>query len=191
LLSIFSEAIPKASKSREHACGDQQHARESIMFAFCSPWLNRSPRSPKFHGATVQRSAHRDRHGTGHSRLEAPQERDRQIHRHDSGNCEKVIDRTNRARSLPHRFQSGFLSISSSRATEFPIITTAPATVMPKPMAPRLIRIALMPDSRMPRKLITIGIIEAVMAASRILPRNNGSTTVTRRKRSKRFLSKE
>jgi hypothetical protein len=55
------------------------------------------------------------------------------------------------------------------RATEFLIITTAPATIIPKPIAPRLIKSPLTPTSHMPKKLITVGAIEAVMMAARYI----------------------
>jgi hypothetical protein len=81
----------------------------------------------------------------------------------------KVTDGTNRARSPLHRFQGGLLSMIFHRAPEFLIITTAPSTIIPKPIAPRLIRFPLTPNSRIPKKLITIGTIEAVMMAARYI----------------------
>ena len=51
----------------------------------------------------------------------------------------------------------------------------APSTIMPKSIAPRLIRFALMPKGRIPRKLISMdsGITAAVMIAARTLPKNS------------------
>ena len=68
-------------------------------------------------------------------------------------------------------------------------MTTAPSTIMPKSIAPRLIRFALMPKNRMPRKLKRreSGMIEAVTSAARKLPRNISKTTVTKMNPSKRF----
>ena len=62
---------------------------------------------------------------------------------------------------------------------------------MPKSIAPRLIRFALIPKTRMPMKPISIesGITDAVISAARTLPRKRSSTTVTSTTPSKRFFS--
>src|SRR6266446_2777449 len=79
---------------------------------------------------------------------------------------------------------------SSRRCTEFSIMTTAPSTIIPKSIAPRLMRLALMPNNRMPAKLTSIekGMIDAVTIAARMLPRNRRRTTVTSRNPSNSFF---
>ena len=56
--------------------------------------------------------------------------------------------------------------------------------------SPRLIRFALIPNSRMLMKLMSMAkeITEAVMSAARTLPRKRKKTTVTRMNPSKRFF---
>ena len=80
---------------------------------------------------------------------------------------------------------------SSNHRTWFSIITTAPSTIIPKSIAPRLIKFALMPKRRMPRKLISIdnGITNATTMAADTFPKKISRTIVTRRKPSKRFFS--
>jgi hypothetical protein len=76
------------------------------------------------------------------------------------------------------------------RRTAFSAMTTAPAMTTPKSTAPRLIRLAEMPKTRMPIKAPNIdsGITAATMAAARMSPRAKKSTAMTSRPPSTRLL---
>ena len=68
------------------------------------------------------------------------------------------------------------------RRSEFSIITTAPSAIIPKSMAPKLIRLALTPNSAMPMKPKSIdkGMTAATIKAARILPRKSMRTVTTK-----------
>ena len=82
-----------------------------------------------------------------------------------------------------------FLAKESLRA-QFSTMTTAPSTMIPKSIAPRLMRFALTLFATIPvtAKSIDSGITRAVMTAARILPRKRNRTTMTRVAPSKRLL---
>ncbi len=68
---------------------------------------------------------------------------------------------------------------------------TAPSTMMPKSIAPKLIRLALTLLSTMPVTVIAIdsGMMQAVTKAARILPSSRNSTTTTSAAPSSKFFS--
>ena len=74
--------------------------------------------------------------------------------------------------------------------TQFSTITTELSTIMPKSIAPRLSRLAAMPNRSMPENANSIdsGIARATISAARRLPRNANSTATTSRPPSNRFL---
>ena len=63
----------------------------------------------------------------------------------------------------------------------FSTTITAPSTMMPKSIAPRLSRLAGMPTSVSPRKVASSdsGITAATMAAARRFCKNKNSTSIT------------
>ena len=63
----------------------------------------------------------------------------------------------------------------------FSTITTEPSTTIPKSMAPRLIRLAASPNSRMPIKANSMekGMTVATMSAPDISPRSSRRITMT------------
>ena len=65
--------------------------------------------------------------------------------------------------------------------TQFSTITTELSTTMPKSIAPRLSRLAAMPNRSMPEKANSIdsGMARATISAARRLPRNANSTATT------------
>ena len=81
-------------------------------------------------------------------------------------------------------------SAASSRR-QFSTMMTAPSTMMPKSIAPRLIRLALTLLSTMPVIVNSIdsGMTQAVISAARMLPRIRNSTAITSAAPSMRFFS--
>lgn len=80
---------------------------------------------------------------------------------------------------------------SASRRRQFSTMITAPSTMMPKSIAPRLIRLALTLLSTMPDIVISMesGMTQAVISAARILPRIRNRTTMTSAAPSRRFFA--
>ncbi len=78
----------------------------------------------------------------------------------------------------------------ASRRRQFSTMMTAPSMMMPKSMAPRLIRLALTLFATMPVMVNSMdsGITHAVAIAALKLPRIKNRTTITRRAPSMRFL---
>ena len=80
---------------------------------------------------------------------------------------------------------------SPRRRTTFSTRTTAPSTIRPKSIAPRLMRLAEMRDSTIPVKASSIesGMAEATISPARMLPRKAKRTATTRSAPSSRFVS--
>ena len=80
---------------------------------------------------------------------------------------------------------------SASSLRQFSTMMTAPSTMMPKSIAPRLIRLALTRVSTMPVIVNSIasGITQAVTIAARMFPRTRNSTAITSSAPSTRFFS--
>jgi hypothetical protein len=74
--------------------------------------------------------------------------------------------------------------------TQFSTMTTELSTTRPKSIAPRLSRLAAMPNRSMPAKAKSIerGIASATMAAARRFPRKANSTATTSSPPSKRLF---
>ena len=81
-------------------------------------------------------------------------------------------------------------SRSARLRMKFSIITTAPSTIRPKSIAPRLIRFAETPKSRIPKKATSMesGMTEATISDARTSRRKKKSTAITRSEPSRRFF---
>ena len=79
---------------------------------------------------------------------------------------------------------------SESLRTQFSTMITAPSTMIPKSIAPRLIRLPLMPNCFIPRmaKSIATGIATAAITAPRKLPRSSTKMMMTRAAPSRRLF---
>src|SRR6266540_1942711 len=145
-----------------------------------------------------EREYHCQRHRTKHLPLDPRQRQNRQIDGRDDQFAEH--------RRAPH-FHRGvidsilqFLPVSrrpsarwrsATRRTEFSVIITAPSTISPKSIAPRLIRLPEMSKRRMRLAAISIesGMTVAVSNAPRQLPSSRMRTKITISAPSIRFLA--
>ena len=103
----------------------------------------------------------------------------------------KITGRATSAAASRIRSWAGRSGCSPRARSTFSIITTAPSTISPKSIAPRLIRLPDRPSSRIPANAISIesGIAAATIIPARRLPSSRSSTTITSTAPSRRLRS--